>query len=290
MAELVSKEIITHGSKEFNFASYSHSLFSDCSFYFDAHWHEEWEIIYVREGLFRFYVNGQLYAVQKNQALLIDRYAIHSVSDFDAANGSGYNCFVFGLGFLCPDPGSYIFRSCFSKLNCDSVSLTQLIAGDNAHEREILKNIRCLDRYCSYPKKYALKIQIALLSVFEILLGEQAYTAQPHPSAAQNEIIRKALLYINQEYRTAIQINRLAGSLNISTDYFIRLFKALVGLPPKQYIRNLRIQEAASLIQNKPDLTISDIAQHVGFDDMNYFSRCFKKEMGLSPTQYRKTR
>lgn len=285
MSTIISREIYAHGSKEFNYAAYPHSH-SDYSLFFDAHWHDEWEIIFVRDGKFQFHVDGQLFTVKKHQALLIDRYAIHTTSHYEAGKGSGYQCFVFGLKFLCPDSESYIYRQYFSRFHSDSISLTQLITGEKAYEREILKQLQLLDQYSANPRSHALSIQVALLSVFDVLLREQAYTVKPHPFTVQNERIKTALLYMNQEYQNPLRISRLAASLNISTDYFIRLFKTMMGLTPKQYLQNLRMQEAVSLMYREPDLPVSEIARRAGFDDVNYFSRCFKKMTGLTPTRY----
>lgn len=284
---MISGEIYTHGSKEFNYAYYPHSS-SRYGLFFDAHWHDEWEFIYVRDGKLQFYVDGRLFTVQKDEALLIDRYAIHAVSNREIRSGSAYHCFVFGLKFLCPDSESYIYQRCFSRFQSDSVSLTQHITGEKAYEREILRQMQYLEKYSADPRENALPIQIALLSIFDVLLRENAFTERPHSLTVQNERIKTALLYMNQEYQSPLQISSLAASLNISTDYFIRLFKAMMGLTPKQYLQNLRIQKAISSMYSDPELPISEIAQQTGFEDVNYFSRCFKKIIGLSPTQYQK--
>lgn len=288
MSKIISKEIYTHGSKEFNYAFYPHNHF-DYPLFFDAHWHDEWEIIFVQDGRFQFYVDGKLFTIKKHQAVLIDRYAIHTTSSCETGSNSSYSCFVFGLKFLCPDSESYIYQHYFSKLHSDSINLTQPITGEKPYEQEVLKQIQLLEQYSTTPKSNALPIQIALLSIFDILIREQAYTIPSHPYTVQNERIKTALLYMNQNYQLPLQISKLAASLNISTDYFIRLFKAMMGLTPKQYLQNLRIQEAVSIMYQEPDLPISEIAQKAGFDDINYFSRYFKKVTGLTPTQYAKS-
>lgn len=284
---MISKETHSHGSREFNYASYLHSA-SDNSLFFGAHWHDEWEIIFVRDGKFRFYVDGTPFTLQKNQALLIDRYAVHTFSDFEAGETSSYQCFVFGLRFLCPDTESYIYRRYFSGLFTDSIDLTQLITGKTAQEQEILRKLKSLEEYSANAEEEALSIQIVLLSIFDCLFREKSYSVNPHTHTAQSERLKTALLYLNQEYRTPVSISGLAESLHISTDYFIRFFKSMTGFTPKQYLQNLRVQKAASLLYEEADLPISEATEKAGFDDVNYFCRCFKKVMGLTPTQYAK--
>ena len=286
---IIEKEIFAHGDKKLNFAAYPHSCFDAYAFGFDSHWHNEWEIIYVRDGKFHFYVDGRSFVLRKNEALVIDRYAIHTSANYEAGNGLGYNCFVFGEKFLCPDPESYIYHHYFKKLDSGSITLTQSITGAHKYEHEILNHLQHLDKLSYKPETNALSIQILLLSIFNILLQEQAFTSNTKKSNVQNELVKSALLYFNQKYHEPLQIADIAKSLNISIDHFIRLFKAAVGITPKQYIQYLRVQKALSIMKLSPDLLISDIAQRTGFDDVNYFSRVFKKSTGLSPSQYIKT-
>ena len=59
-------------------------------------------------------------------------------------------------------------------------------------------------------------------------------------------------------------------------------------MSPISYINKIRIEKAAALFKNS-DRSITEIAMEVGFDDSNYFSRIFKKQMGMSPREYKKT-
>jgi len=65
----------------------------------------------------------------------------------------------------------------------------------------------------------------------------------------------------------------------------LRKLKALTGLAPNDFIRDLRLQKAAEMIRQKAD-TITQIGYAVGFNDQSYFSKSFKKEFGETPTEY----
>ena len=62
--------------------------------------------------------------------------------------------------------------------------------------------------------------------------------------------------------------------------------KLLTGLTPSGFINNVRLQAACRLIDEKKKIRISDLAYAVGFNDPKYFSLCFRKKFGLSPTEY----
>jgi len=91
-----------------------------------------------------------------------------------------------------------------------------------------------------------------------------------------------------QNYGTDIDISEYAAECNISTSRFLHLFKESTGTSPQNYIISIRIKKACELLENT-DLSILKVAEQVGICDQNYFSRLFKKHMGISPSEYRKS-
>ncbi|MCC5942231.1 MAG: response regulator, partial [Balneolaceae bacterium] len=86
-----------------------------------------------------------------------------------------------------------------------------------------------------------------------------------------------------EEYRT----DQLAHSLNMSLSQLNRKLNALVDQPAGTFIRSVRLQRSAELL-NQTDKTIAEICYEVGFNDQAYFSRAFKKQYGKSPSAFRK--
>jgi YesN/AraC family two-component response regulator len=79
----------------------------------------------------------------------------------------------------------------------------------------------------------------------------------------------------------------LSRAVHLSTSQLYRKLNALTGEPPNAFIRKIRLQRAMELLTTT-DLSISEIAYDVGFNDPNYFSRAFSKEFGKTPSEYRK--
>ena len=77
----------------------------------------------------------------------------------------------------------------------------------------------------------------------------------------------------------------LGRDIGISRIYLLRRIKELSGTAPSDFIRNLRLQQATVLLENK-DLSITQIAYAVGFTSQTHFSSAFKKVYGLSPMEY----
>lgn len=101
-----------------------------------------------------------------------------------------------------------------------------------------------------------------------------------------NPAIEQAIRFFNEHYADEIQMNEYASEHHLSVSWFTRCFKHHTGQPPTQYLLSLRIQNAKSLLENST-YNISEIASAVGFHDPLYFSRLFKKQVGISPEHYR---
>lgn len=96
-----------------------------------------------------------------------------------------------------------------------------------------------------------------------------------------------ALEYFNEHYNTELCIEEYARSKGMSVSWFIRNFKQYTGTTPMQYIVAVRIANAQMLLETTHD-TVTEIGHIVGYENPLYFSRIFKKQKGLSPSEYRK--
>jgi len=92
--------------------------------------------------------------------------------------------------------------------------------------------------------------------------------------------------YIHSGFCRAIELNTLAATACLSKYHFLRLFKLAYGLSPHQYIQQLRLEKAKQLLQDG-SLAINDIADTLGFENSQSFSRLFFQRAGVYPSQYR---
>lgn len=101
-----------------------------------------------------------------------------------------------------------------------------------------------------------------------------------------NELIKKAMVYISQNFHTNITLENVAGHVHLHPSYFSTMFKQSTGSSFKEYINMVRIEESKRLLTNT-DFSIIDIAIAIGFEDQSYFSKVFKKYTGMTPKQFR---
>ena len=99
--------------------------------------------------------------------------------------------------------------------------------------------------------------------------------------------VSRAVSYIENHYADGINSVDVAKHLQLERTYFSKLFKAKTGIPPQKYITRHRILAAAKLLETT-SLPVVQIAQSVGFHNLAYFYRIFKKHHACTPEQYRK--
>ncbi len=106
------------------------------------------------------------------------------------------------------------------------------------------------------------------------------------PFPKQDRYMELALKIMQRHVRGDLDLQGIADRLELSPAYFIRLFKQRMGLPPMKYFTRLKIDLAAVLLRES-DLPVKTVAFRLGFDDEFYFSRTFRRWIGISPTEFR---
>jgi two-component system, response regulator YesN len=99
--------------------------------------------------------------------------------------------------------------------------------------------------------------------------------------------IRRAVEYIRINLNQDLSLDSISGSLNLNSYELSRQFKKETGKNITEYINNRRINEAIYILEND-NISITDVAFTVGFNDVNYFTKVFKKLKGVTPSEYRK--
>ena len=97
----------------------------------------------------------------------------------------------------------------------------------------------------------------------------------------------RAVCYIKRNLTEKISVPQLAEIEGLSESRFYAVFKEKIGSTPIEYINSLRIERACNLLSSTL-MSVGEIGSNCGFDDTFYFSKTFKKKMGVTPTQYRR--
>ncbi|WP_407428054.1 helix-turn-helix transcriptional regulator [Treponema sp.] len=110
---------------------------------------------------------------------------------------------------------------------------------------------------------------------------------QEHRLKCYSESIQRCITYIDFHYTDYLSLQNISEKINMNASYLSSQFKKETGITLTAYINRTRINHAVPLLLQS-SRSIEDIANTCGFDDMNYFSRVFKKNCGCSPSDFRR--
>lgn len=166
---------------------------------------------------------------------------------------------------------------------CGGISTSYLAApalGTCIEYLKKLEALRTLDYHTHHGDHVGLLIQI--LSLISRNCPREAEDSDSKHHGA----VTAALKLIDQSPTEEWTLTRLSSLVQVEPTYFVRLFREIVGLPPMAYLMRRRLELATQLLRQR-GLTISDVAEKAGWLDANYFSRCFRKNFGMTPSRYR---
>jgi AraC-like DNA-binding protein len=193
------------------------------------------------------------------------------------------------------DKLDYDDRLLFEKLGID---LTQMIETLNINQRwqKLTSATHLLDLFSDIYSAYSAgNKEIIYLRTLEMLVFVSKNNLCGLTETAKNtffsgrhvKIVKKIHKYITLNYEENISFEIIVSKYDISYSLFNRIFKAIYGNPPYQYLKRIRINLAAQKLL-ETDLSVLDIACQVGYDNPSKFSSAFKSIMGLSPLSFRK--
>jgi len=105
---------------------------------------------------------------------------------------------------------------------------------------------------------------------------------------SENEIIRRAQMYVSSHIREKLTVPLLARQVDVSPSYLTALFHKNLQISPGEYIRRIKLQESKQMIREN-NLNFTEIAAELQYSTVHHFSRQFKEKFGITPTEYAKS-
>ena len=131
-----------------------------------------------------------------------------------------------------------------------------------------------------------MRINEHLSTLLTLLMIESWHPSRQKPGVKQSSVT-SVESYLRENYKKKIVLDELADQFFINKYYLSRSFKKRYGISLWTYLLQLRITEAKTQLRFT-DKTIEQIALDCGFEELNYFSRTFRKIEGISPSEYRR--
>lgn len=144
-------------------------------------------------------------------------------------------------------------------------------------------SLHLVERYCGH--EVAVKTARSLL-LETPRIWQRSHAAQPPRSAHEDEPVHRAQEWLVAHFPTEVDLDELATTVGMSPRNFARRFKAATGEAPLAYLHRLRIDAARHSLENK-HRTVEEISEEVGYVDVAFFRKLFKRHTGASPRDYR---
>ncbi|HEX7052705.1 MAG TPA: helix-turn-helix domain-containing protein [Burkholderiales bacterium] len=131
-------------------------------------------------------------------------------------------------------------------------------------------------------------MQVARISLIDWHhIGQQPFARLARTRQAQDAIVGRCQEWIAEHYRESAPVAAMVRLSGLAERSFNRRFKQATGLSPIEYVHTLRLEEAKHMLETS-SRPIEAIAEEVGYEDAGFFSRLFRRSVGLTPAQYRK--
>lgn len=280
------QEKISHGDPLFPYITYLCSIPLDFPSV-PLHWHDEMEIIYIKKGQGMITVDFRQYMVKEGTIALILPGQLHSIEQFET-DAMEYENIIFQPNILISKKTDTCNTDFLLPLLAGNVSVPTLYTPDHPSYQEIAACVDANDEICKTdPKGYQLFIKSQLFMMFFILFHKCAQDEPAKKDYKSLEKMKLILKYVENHYMHKITIEDIAKEVGLSQSHFMKYFKNTMGTSFIDYLNDYRLTMASRLLVSS-DSSILDIAAEVGFDNLSYFNRIFKKRFHQTPSAYRK--
>lgn len=210
---------------------------------------------FIKEGSRYYDFDGRHLEVQAGDMILIPDKTTYFSSSKEDTSGVGI---CFDLVDINGEPIE-IAKGVYSDWSCDGAKLSDYVE-------------RLLTAYKGSAE--ILSVKLYLLRIIHLLARDFAYSSKDY------NMIKPALKYIEEHFAENTPISVYADKCHISESYLRKKFSETIGMSPIEYRNELRFSEARNLYRN--GLTMQEISDRLGFYDVSYFSRLYKKAVGDS--------
>lgn len=156
------------------------------------------------------------------------------------------------------------------------------------NSKKLLESLDNIRKELQYPDEFSKKSSQSYLTImlkhilrFPSDSASFTYDIESHAS------VYKILDYVQSNYQNDISLKELSEISGYTPNYISKIFSDTIGMSFKKYLFLQRTKTAESMLLNS-DMTVTEIAYAVGFNDSNYFSTVFKNKYGITPSEYRK--
>lgn len=263
-----------------------HSLFKihyECGFEFSGETHDFWECLCILDGELCVSADERIYNMTKGEIIFHKPLEFHK---FIVNHPTGATLFIFS--FSAGGPLTFWLQNKVFKLSQNQIDIIKSLL-EYAQNKADLTNTKktvydyYLHSFAKFPS-YSQMIANYLGQLF-LDLAEEG-TLSSVSSAPDAVTFRNAICFLNDKLDCQPTVSEIAKHCNISDASLERIFDKYAGISVHKYLLKLKINVAKKMLQDGTQ--ISCVAENLGFTSQSYFSKVFKRETGVPPSEFAK--
>ncbi len=279
------KENKPHGTKDDPFSIY-HIKNAGRSFQIPVHWHDEFEIIYVKSGSLLVSISGENYIGKSGDVFVVSPGNLHFMGS--QTGTVDYFTFLFPLKYISFRSNDILDDKLLEPLNNGHLMISPRVKNT---AKELCEQLIEIDLAKNDERESIITAQIKTKTVllqFILEMWKKGFVTE-NDTSGRNTVEKEMVSYIQQNFTGTISLKEFGEQFHLSEKYISRYFKEHFHITISQYVTYLRLKHAKQLLQDT-DIPVTEIAMQSGYQNISYFIRSFKKTYEVSPLQYRKNK
>ena len=282
------------GTFDFPLAVHKNDLKKNVLGFVNWHWHYEFQLTYVVRGTISVFFNQQTIDLHEGQGIYINPEVLHMIRDRYDSDAMFISLDV-SPKLLTSFPNSVFERSYVKPVFCSSAADAVILDPGVFWQKKILDEAMSIEQdYKSRSFGWELAVSSSLYAIWKELVCHLHESLAEHDAPAadgarmrRNQCIKEILSYIREHFTEKITLDEIAKHLHLSTNECCRFFKKNMNCTLFEYITEYRLSKSMELLEHT-DLPVSQIAYESGFGSSSYFIEKFRKNVGMTPGEFRK--
>jgi len=272
----MNKEFVRVSHPDINFNIRTISIDVNSSSYLrKTHFHNNVEIITVSHGEIICNIEGAVISLKKGECILINQNIIHHIDI--ASQTATFTYLQFNISDFLDNTNT------ICTYNKDN---TKYCIDKNNDELSLMTN-DILNEYINQADNYEIYIHSCILKLIVYMSRLNIVNIRKLSGKTSDDIVYNTIKYLHQNYNQQLTLDKIGKELNISKYHLSHVFKNTTGSTVMDFLTTIRFSHIETLLI-KTNKNISQIAYECGFPSIQHFNKVFKKNKGLSPTQYKR--
>lgn len=250
------------------------------SSFVNIHWHAEPELLYAQQGEFEIYDENANFLLHSGEVCIIPSGKTHAIRSLNPTGE--YWSISFSVDLISMHDNHFFQQELVTPLRTGFLLLPNKITPESGLSSKAAAALNDV-LHGNRQEKF-----LGLMAFWLEILPHCKRKTQQQEINQNHSAVEACIRYMDANYASRITLDELASHVHLHPNYLCAIFKSHSGQTVVEYLTELRISKARHLL-SRGNISISQAAERVGFNDLDHFSRTFKSIVGISPSAFRKS-